>query len=102
MILSDLKNIQPKVVNKKKKTQKTSKKNDLYKIPFEAYFINLGVITGHVSYFKNNKEAHLKVLSQSTKETLEQHQSTLAMKLSISIDKEITLSAENTLLDIQV
>ena len=84
------------------KFKKISKKNALYQIPFEAYFVNLGVITGYVSYFKNSKKAHLKVLSQNTKNILEQYQKLLSMELTVSIDKELKLSAENSLLDIQV
>lgn len=83
------------------KFKKAFNEAETFKLPFEAYFQSLGVITGYVSFFKQKKEAHLKVLTQATKEKLLSHEKSLPMELFISIDKKISLQASTALLDVQ-
>lgn len=81
--------------------KKIIKKQDNYQVPFEAYFQTLGIITGFVSFFKQKKEAHLKVLSEQTKEHLQSHAKTLPMELFVIVDKKIIVKPQTSLLDIQ-
>jgi len=81
--------------------KKVSYHKEHYKLPFEAYFQTLGIITGYVSFFKQKKEAHLKVLTQQSKEQLLRHADLLPMELFITIDKKINIKPTTTLLDIQ-
>jgi len=83
------------------KFKKNSKKEDRYKVPFEAYFQTLGIISGYVSFFKQKKEAHLNVLTQQTKERLLLEAKSLPMELFIKVDTNITLKPQTSLLDIQ-
>ena len=83
------------------KFKKSHKENDLFKLPFEAYFQRLGIITGFVSFFKHKREAHLKVLTEKLKEELLSEAQSLPMKLFVTIDKGLSLSPSTALLDIQ-
>lgn len=82
--------------------KKREKKGKQYRLPFEAYFQKLGIITGSVLFFDYKKEAHLKVLSLQTKELLESHAKKLPMQLTVTIDTELKLNPTTALLDIQV
>lgn len=81
--------------------KKTIQEEETFKLPFEAYFQNLGIISGFVSFFKQKREAHLKVLTEVSKEKLLSHAKSLPMELFVSTDKKISIEPSIALLDVQ-
>jgi hypothetical protein len=84
------------------KFKKKDKKDAQLKVPFEAYFQRLGMITGYLAVYENKKQAHLEVLTLQTQELLQSHAKKLPMELFVTVNKKIELTATTSLLDIQV
>jgi hypothetical protein len=76
-------------------------KDEIKKLPFEAYFSKLGSIFGHVAIQKQDRALYLTVSSDPIKSKLEGFEKDLSMKLFISVEKGKSIACKHALLDIQ-